>query len=399
MQERELQDFLYTHPEILFPNGKITESAKEYQIMGKRIDLLFMVDGIRYIVELKAKTIERDHIGQIIEYYGLMKEYLHESNLKMIVVAPDIPKFRGTFLEELGIRCIEIKEIPEHESDGRKIVQGVKLLEKKEKEDESFIKLLGGQMEGFTRDDFRSGITPLKVAKTARFLKDLLSPLEKEYSEFEITPYRINRAHSFDVDVSLDGPLGSKGIDFGHGDAWFAFRFGQTGTEPPNNVMYPTVFDVTVNAELHPSQEVMLSTIRARSDEFDRILSSFDDLMLKTYLKYEHQPRFYHWVPIDCLGCKEFNANFIIMNYEKHLNRFQEERKHWIEFIILKNKELTPKQIAHLRSKTQSLNFCHRLALPINFDDQIWGKDYTSQLAAFGERIFRLKKFISFFIG
>lgn len=97
MQERELQEFLYDHPGVLFPKGEITEKAKEYQIKGKRIDLLFMVDGIRYIVELKARTIEREDIGQIIEYYGLMKEYLDESNLRMILVAPKFHYLEALF--------------------------------------------------------------------------------------------------------------------------------------------------------------------------------------------------------------------------------------------------------------------------------------------------------------
>lgn len=204
MQERDLQEFLYIHPEILFPTAKITESAREYQIMGKRIDLLFMVDGIRYIVELKSKTIERDHIGQIIEYYGLMKEYLHESKLKMIVVAPDIPKFRSTFLEELGIRCVEIKEIPQDKAESLNIIQQAKVSEKKEIQAESIARLLDGQMGGFTREDFLSGVNPIKLAKTTRLHKDLLSLVEKQYSEFEITPHRIKRAHSPDLEVVYD---------------------------------------------------------------------------------------------------------------------------------------------------------------------------------------------------
>jgi hypothetical protein len=73
-----------------------------------------------------------------------------------------------------------------------------------------------------------------------------------------------------------------------------------------------------VNAELQPSQKVLIDGIQTRLNEFDRILSKFDDLMLKTYLKYEHQPRFYHWIPIDSLHRKEFDSRFIVGNYEKH---------------------------------------------------------------------------------
>jgi hypothetical protein len=100
--ERDLQDYLFANPDILFPGQKIQEKAREYQIQGKRIDILFVVDGTRYIVELKKVPIKREHIGQIVEYYGLMKSYLHEANLKMILVSPSIPEFRRAYLEELG---------------------------------------------------------------------------------------------------------------------------------------------------------------------------------------------------------------------------------------------------------------------------------------------------------
>jgi hypothetical protein len=111
MKEVDIQNYLYEHPEFLFPNKVIQEKAKEYLIKGKRIDLLFRVDGVRYIVEIKNTAIKRDHIGQIVEYYGLMKEYLNEANLKMILVAPSIEKWQKTYLEELGIRCVEFDKM------------------------------------------------------------------------------------------------------------------------------------------------------------------------------------------------------------------------------------------------------------------------------------------------
>ena len=45
MKERNIQDYLYANPEVLFPSGNITEKLREYSIHGKRIDLLFVVDG------------------------------------------------------------------------------------------------------------------------------------------------------------------------------------------------------------------------------------------------------------------------------------------------------------------------------------------------------------------
>lgn len=99
-----------------------------------------------------------------------------------------------------------------------------------------------------------------------------------------------------DFDLEYNNPSCSGEPNFIHGDVWFAFSFGKTGQEPPNDVPNISViknrfvFDVTVNAELQPSQKVLIDGIQTRLDEFDRILSKFDDLMLKTYLKYETNP-------------------------------------------------------------------------------------------------------------
>lgn len=111
MTEKDIQNFLFNNPEYLFPDKKIQEKTKEYVINGKRIDLLFRIDGIRYIVELKNTKLRREHIGQLIEYYGLMKTYLKEANLKLILVAPYIDSWQATYLEDLGIRCVEINDI------------------------------------------------------------------------------------------------------------------------------------------------------------------------------------------------------------------------------------------------------------------------------------------------
>lgn len=110
MIEKDIQDYIFENPSYLFPNETVQEKAKEYSIKGKRIDLLFRVNGIRYIVEIKNVALEREHIGQIVEYYGLMKTYLNEALLRMILVAPRIESWQKTFLEELGIKCFEFKE-------------------------------------------------------------------------------------------------------------------------------------------------------------------------------------------------------------------------------------------------------------------------------------------------
>lgn len=73
MLERDLHDYLFENPDVLFPNQVINRKRREVFIEGRRIDLLFEVDGVQYIIELKRDTIRREDVGQVFEYYGLMK--------------------------------------------------------------------------------------------------------------------------------------------------------------------------------------------------------------------------------------------------------------------------------------------------------------------------------------
>lgn len=404
MQERDLQEYLYNTPKVLFPDAVITEKTKEYYIKGQRIDLLFMVDGVRYIVELKSKVIERQDIGQLIEYYGLMKEYMNEANLKMILVAPEIPKWRSTFLEELGIRCLEINKIPQNKYESNKITEKIKSSLGKQVKDDSLLKLIDQPEEGFKKEEFQLGVTPLKFAKVCRFMKDLLPSLEKEYSEFEITPYKITRSRSPDFDFEYHEASHYGEPVFKKGEEWFAFRFGSTGNEPPNDVpnisaiMTHFAFDVCVNSELHSSQKMFINVIKSQKKAFNELLLRFDDLMFKTYLKYEYQPRFYHWILTDYINTKDIDAEFIINNYREHEKKFFEERNYWVDYIIKNNPSLTESQKQHLVKTNKSLNFAQRLSIPIKSTDPIWEGNYSLQLEIFKKSIFKLKDFILFFV-
>src|SRR5580658_6331304 len=112
MLERDLQDYLFTHPDVLFPGEAVLEKSREVCIDGKRIDLLFRTASAKYIIELKALPLTREHIGQVAEYYSRLRISSKGDNLKMVLVAPSIPDYRRVFLEEIGIRCFEIPAIP-----------------------------------------------------------------------------------------------------------------------------------------------------------------------------------------------------------------------------------------------------------------------------------------------
>lgn len=247
-------------------------------------------------------------------------------------------------------------------------------------------------------------VTPLKFAKVSRFLKDLLPLVAKEYSEFEITPYRITRSISVEFDFEYHEASHYGEPEFKKGDVWFAFRFGSTGNEPPNDVpnisatMNHFAFDVCVNAELHSSQKVFINGIKSQENVFNDILSRFDDLMFKTYLKYEYQPRFYHWILTDYINTKDINTEFIITNYREHEKKFFEERNYWVDYIIKNNPSLTEGQKQHLAKTNKNLNFAQRLSIPIKSNNPIWEGDYSLQLEIFKKSIFKLKDFILFFV-
>jgi len=57
MLERDLQDYLFENPDILFPGEIISRKRGEVFIQGRRIDLLFEIDEVQFIVELKRETI------------------------------------------------------------------------------------------------------------------------------------------------------------------------------------------------------------------------------------------------------------------------------------------------------------------------------------------------------
>src|SRR3954454_23285187 len=117
MLEKDLQECLFNNPEVLFPGLGVTEKHREFFIEGKRIDLLFHVDGARHIVELKAVPLTREHVGQIAEYFGLMRTRFKDGEFKLVGVVPSIPVYRSALLETIGIRCVEVPKIPETQEE------------------------------------------------------------------------------------------------------------------------------------------------------------------------------------------------------------------------------------------------------------------------------------------
>ena len=110
MLEKDIENLIASFPKDFFPKEEFTLVSQQYTIEKRRIDILFEDKYGRYIiVEVKRGILSREASGQIIEYYGLIKNQFPERNIELILCANTIPYERKSFLENVGIEC---KEIP-----------------------------------------------------------------------------------------------------------------------------------------------------------------------------------------------------------------------------------------------------------------------------------------------
>jgi hypothetical protein len=403
MKERNIQDYLYANPEVLFPSGNITEKAREYSIHGKRIDLLFVVDGVRYIVEIKNMPIQREHIGQVVEYYGLMRHYMKDANLAMILVSSSIPEWRAAYLEELGIRCVEIQSVPTTEEEVKRICKETLTYSRKVKH-RTEVEAALGDGESVSFEDIACPANPKGMAFARRMLTESLEPIREAFDGYDIIPFGITRPSSLDFDLEYDPARNHGTGEFTHGGIWWAYRFGFSEDMPKNDVPNVSItanttgLDVIINAELQPSQKVMIDRIQANSLKFDRLMADHGRIWLKTYLKYEHQPRFYHWILADMKSPGEFDGEAILQLRRNHEKAFNAERQSWLQNIISRNKEITKPQIIHLENQNKRLNLAIRLVEPFQKDASLWSLLPQKQVNELVGAVQRMKPLIDFFV-
>jgi hypothetical protein len=109
MLEKDIENLIANYPEEVFPGEGFKLIGQQVVIEGRRLDILFEDKYKRQIiVEVKRGILTRKASGQIIEYYGLLKNINKDQNYELILCANIIPKERRTFLETIGIECIEL---------------------------------------------------------------------------------------------------------------------------------------------------------------------------------------------------------------------------------------------------------------------------------------------------
>ena len=360
---------------------------------------MFEVDGIQHIVELKRDTIRREDIGQIFEYYGLMKHSNETATFKMILVAPSIPAYRRIPLEEFGIRCVEVQHRPESVQDRAILVTNAIAYQKRRLTALASEAVPNG-LDRIRFEDLLPPINPKSMRLSHLLLRDGLPFVQKAFSKYEVLPIKMVNSNQPDV---LCFPAEEMSSRFVQGGAWWAFSFGQSEEMPKNDVpnisvnALPWGLDFAVNAELRTSQGVMRRRIERDVHHFDNLVLQHGGLHLQAWLKLEHQPRFYHWIPIAMLPPNTWRGHDLLELYRRSELNFSDLRAHWLAWITEQRIQLTAAQLGHMHRANRKLNLALRLVRSFKSLDPVWNLPYEQQQAQFETEYQRLKPLIDQF--
>jgi len=110
MLEKDIENLLAKYPNEFFPSHNLKLVGQQVKLGTIFTDVVFEnPKGEMVIIEIKRGILRREAIGQIIEYYGMLKQKEPNKNILLHLVANVIPKQMTFFLKErLGIEFVEI---------------------------------------------------------------------------------------------------------------------------------------------------------------------------------------------------------------------------------------------------------------------------------------------------
>jgi hypothetical protein len=109
MLEKDIENLIAQNPDIFFPNSGFKLIGQQVKLGRCYADIVFEDTHKRkIIVEVKRGILSRDASGQVMEYYGLLKNENPEDFVELILCANIIPPERKKFLETIGIECKEL---------------------------------------------------------------------------------------------------------------------------------------------------------------------------------------------------------------------------------------------------------------------------------------------------
>ena len=110
MIEKDIENLIAKYPDEFFPGEGLKLEGQQVKLGTCYADIVFVDKYDRtIIVEVKRGILSRDAAGQIIEYYGLVKQETPDRIIELILCANVIPHERKMFLENVGIECKELR--------------------------------------------------------------------------------------------------------------------------------------------------------------------------------------------------------------------------------------------------------------------------------------------------
>lgn len=243
---------------------------------------------------------------------------------------------------------------------------------------------------GLAKADFLPPlITERKIILAQRFANDILPMLQKQFTTYRIVSLSMKQRPLHRV-LKLD-ESGKRG-QFTDSAVWFAFDFGC-----PIGIsawMMEYGLDVLVNAESMEAQDLFQQRIESDPSGFDALLQRYP-VRLELWLKYAHQPRFFHWIPAERLE-SGFNSDTILSIYESHANSLARERTQWIDY-IKRHSQLSNGQVRYLQSRNTNLNLQAELVCTLPRDSELWERPYLEQMSHIYSVVKDLMPYIDFF--
>jgi len=109
MLEKDIENLIAKYPLEFFPKEHLILKGQQVNIGRCYADIIFTDKFDRLIIlEIKRGILTREASGQIMEYYGLLKEQYPNKAIELILCANTIPLERRRFLENVGIECKEL---------------------------------------------------------------------------------------------------------------------------------------------------------------------------------------------------------------------------------------------------------------------------------------------------
>ena len=109
MLEKDIENLLAAHIDEFLPGRKLKLIGQQIRLGSYRADIIFQEANSKLVVEVKRGLFGRETVGQIVDYYGRLKQESPDGNIKLMIAANVIPKERTLFLrEKLGIEFLEL---------------------------------------------------------------------------------------------------------------------------------------------------------------------------------------------------------------------------------------------------------------------------------------------------